>query len=122
RSLWLDASISPGVNRSVYRHPNQTAARAGRRAPEAVPMNDLRALRPLLPIFVGASLLLTLSMGLRQSLGILIPPLTADIGISVGQFTLAVAIQNLAWGFFQPFAGAWADRLGYRRLMLGGAA
>jgi predicted MFS family arabinose efflux permease len=84
-------------------------------------MNSLRALRPILPILVGASLLLTISMGLRQSLGIFVPPLTQEIGISVGQFTLAVAVQNLAWGFFQPFAGAWADRLGYRRLMLGGA-
>ncbi|MFA7505469.1 MAG: MFS transporter [Burkholderiaceae bacterium] len=84
-------------------------------------MNDLRALRPILPILIGASMLLTLSMGLRQSLGIFIPPLTQDIGISVGQFTLAIAIQNLAWGLFQPFAGAWADRIGYRRLMIGGA-
>ncbi|MFT4193154.1 MFS transporter [Ottowia sp.] len=84
-------------------------------------MNHLRALRPVLPILIGASLLLTLSMGLRQSIGIFVPPLTQDIGISVGQFTLAVAVQNLAWGLFQPFAGAWADRLGYRRLMLGGA-
>lgn len=47
-------------------------------------MTDLRALRPILPILIGASLLLTLSMGLRQSLGIFVPPLTQDIGISVG--------------------------------------
>jgi predicted MFS family arabinose efflux permease len=84
-------------------------------------MIDLRALRPVLPILVGASLMLSLSMGLRQSLGIFMPPLTRDLGISVSDFTLAIAVQNLAWGFLQPFAGAWAVRVGFRPLMVGGA-
>ena len=84
-------------------------------------MNNLRGLRPVLPILIGASLMLSLSMGLRQSLGIFMPPLTQDIGISVSDFTLAVAVQNLAWGFLQPWAGAVANKLGYRRLMLAGS-
>ena len=50
--------------------------------------------------------MLTLSMGLRQSFGIFMQPLTQDIGISVSDFTLALAVQNLAWGFLQPLAGA----------------
>ncbi len=37
-------------------------------------------------------------MGLRQSLGIFMPPLTKDIGISVSDFTVAIAVQNLAGG------------------------
>lgn len=84
-------------------------------------MTDLRALRPVLPILIGASLMLSLSMGLRQSLGIFMPPLTQDVGISVSDFTLAIAVQNLAWGFLQPWAGAVAVRLGFKRLMLAGA-
>jgi predicted MFS family arabinose efflux permease len=84
-------------------------------------MSLLRALRPSLPILVGASVMLSLAMGLRQSLGLFMPPLTRDIGLSVSDFTLAIAVQNLAWGFLQPFAGAWAARLGMRRLMVGGA-
>ena len=66
----------------------------------------LKVLRPSLPILIGASLMLTLSMGLRQSLGIFMQPLTHDVGISISQFTLAIAVQNLAWGFLQPLAGA----------------
>ena len=62
-------------------------------------MSLLQVLRPTLPILIGASLMLTLSMGLRQSFGIFMQPLTHDIGISVSQFTLALAVQNLAWGF-----------------------
>lgn len=84
-------------------------------------MIDLRALRPALPILIGASLMLSLSMGLRQSLGIFMPPLTKDVGISVSDFTLAVAVQNLAWGFLQPWAGAWAARIGFRGLMVAGS-
>ena len=36
----------------------------------------LQVLRPTLPILIGASLMLTLSMGLRQSFGIFMQPLT----------------------------------------------
>lgn len=79
-------------------------------------------LRPVLPILVGAALTLSLSIGLRQSLGIFMPPLTRDIAISVSDFTLAVAIQNLAWGFLQPFAGAAVVRWGFRPVMSAGAA
>ncbi len=49
------------------------------------------------------------------------PPLTREIGISVSDFTRAIAVQNLAWGLLQPLAGAWATRLGMHRLMVGGA-
>ncbi|TFZ09046.1 MFS transporter [Ramlibacter humi] len=65
--------------------------------------------------------MLSLAMGLRQSLGIFMPSLTRDIAIPVAQFTLAVAVQNLAWGVLQPFAGALAVRVGYRPLMIGGS-
>jgi predicted MFS family arabinose efflux permease len=65
--------------------------------------------------------MLTLSMGLRQSLGIFMQPLTRDIGISVSDFTLAIAIQNLAWGFLQPLAGALTVRYGFRSIMVIGS-
>jgi len=85
-------------------------------------MTALRALRPALPILIGASVMLSLSMGLRQSLGIFLRPLTQDVGISVADFTLAIAVQNLAWGFLQPLAGALTERCGFRPIMLAGAA
>jgi len=81
----------------------------------------LQVLRPTLPILIGASMMLTLSMGLRQSLGIFLQPLTHDIHISVSDFTLALAVQNLAWGFLQPMAGAMTVRYGFRPIMVGGA-
>ena len=65
--------------------------------------------------------MLTLSMGFRQSLGIFLQPLTHDIHISVSDFTLALAMQNLAWGFLQPLAGAMTVRYGFRPIMMAGA-
>jgi predicted MFS family arabinose efflux permease len=81
----------------------------------------LQVLRPTLPILIGASIMLTLSMGLRQSLGIFMQPLTQDIRISISDFTLAIAVQNLAWGFLQPLAGALTVRYGFRAIMVIGA-
>lgn len=81
----------------------------------------LQVLRPVLPILIGASVMLTVSMGLRQSLGIFMQPLTREIQISVSDFTLAVAVQNLVWGFLQPFAGALTVRWGFRPVMVTGA-
>ena len=60
-------------------------------------------------------------MGVRQSFGLIMQPLTRDIAITVADFTLAIALQNLAWGFLQPVVGALAVRLGFRVIMLAGA-
>lgn len=84
-------------------------------------MADLRALRPVYPILLGAALMLSLSLGIRQSLGLLAPQLTRDLAISMSDFTLAIAIQNLAWGALQAVAGAMVVKHGYRPLLVGGA-
>jgi predicted MFS family arabinose efflux permease len=83
----------------------------------------LRALRggPAIPILIAASIMLTIGMGLRQSLGLFMAPAVKDLSIAVADFTLAIAIQNLAWGFLQPFAGAAAERHGFRPVLVFGA-
>ena len=73
------------------------------------------------PILVGAALLLSLAMGIRQSLGLFMQPMTAA-GITVADFTFSVAVQNVVWGLSQPFVGALSDRLGFRRVAMSGAA
>jgi predicted MFS family arabinose efflux permease len=84
-------------------------------------MNDtLRAIRPAAAILICASLMLTLSLGLRQSLGLFMQPMTRDIAITVSEFTFAIAIQNLAWGLAQPFTGALVVRAGFRSVMVAG--
>jgi predicted MFS family arabinose efflux permease len=85
-------------------------------------MADPRTLRSAMPTLIGAGLMLTISMGIRQSFGLFLQPLTKDIALTVAEFTLALSIQNLAWGVLQPFAGALAVRLGFRPILLSGAA
>ncbi|MEP6701622.1 MAG: MFS transporter [Betaproteobacteria bacterium] len=65
--------------------------------------------------------MLTLSMGLRQSLGLFVQPAVKELSIAVADFTLAIAAQNLIWGFTQPLAGIWAVRYGFRAVMTVGA-
>ncbi len=84
-------------------------------------MNEsLRLMRPVAAILICASLMLTLSLGLRQSLGLFMQPMTRDIAITVSEFTFAIAIQNLAWGLAQPFTGALVVRAGFRTVMVAG--
>jgi predicted MFS family arabinose efflux permease len=87
-------------------------------------MSRLSALRggPVIPILIATSVMLTIGMGLRQSLGLFMPPAVKDLSIAVADFTLAIAVQNLAWGFLQPFAGAMAERHGFRPVLVAGAA
>ena len=73
------------------------------------------------PIMVGAAILLSLAMGIRQSLGLFMQPMTAS-GITVADFTFSVAVQNVVWGLSQPFVGALADRYGFRKVSMTGAA
>lgn len=72
-------------------------------------------------VLVGASVMLTMSMGMRQSFGLFVTPVTQDIGISVADFTLAIAVQNFTWGLTQPFIGALADRFGCRLMTVAGS-
>ncbi|HTG19725.1 MAG TPA: MFS transporter [Reyranella sp.] len=84
-------------------------------------MSFAKDLRPALPILLGAATMLSLGMGIRQSFGLVMPPLTRDIAVTVSDFALAMSVQNLAWGFLQPVAGALAVRLGFRPVMLAGS-
>lgn len=72
-------------------------------------------------VLLGASLMLTMSMGMRQSFGLFVTPITRDIGVSVGHFTFALAVQNIVWGMTQPLTGAIADRFGCRAVTVTGS-
>src|SRR5579863_4214176 len=73
-------------------------------------------------ILTGTALLLTLGMGIRQSFGLFLRPVTPDLGVTAADFTLALAVQNIVWGLSQALVGAAADRFGLRITMMAGAA
>jgi len=69
-------------------------------------------------ILIGASVMLSLAMGMRQSFGLFLGPISRDLAITAADFTFAIAIQNIVWGITQPFMGALADRYGCRPVAL----
>ncbi|HSH99590.1 MAG TPA: MFS transporter, partial [Reyranella sp.] len=69
------------------------------------------------PILIAVALMLSISLGLRQSLGLFLQPLTRDLGLAVADFTIAIAFRNVAWGLLQPIAGGFAARVGFRQMM-----
>src|SRR2546430_15937336 len=73
-------------------------------------------------ILIGAAALLSLGMGIRQSFGLFLTPVTRDLALTAADFTLAVAVQNIVWGLSQAPIGAIADRFGLGAPVMGGAA
>src|SRR3954452_17363567 len=71
-------------------------------------------------ILIGAAVLLSIGMGLRQSIGLFLTPVTRDLALTAADFTLTIAIQNIVWGLAQAPAGAIADRFGLRLTLVAG--
>jgi MFS family permease len=74
-----------------------------------------------LPILIAASVMMSLAMGMRQCLGLFLPPMTQALAMSASDFTFAIAVQNIVWGLAQAPLGAVADRWGLRPVMVLGA-
>jgi len=72
-------------------------------------------------ILVGASVMMSLAIGMRQCLGLFLPPVTQGLGLTAGDYTFGIAAQNIAWGVAQAPVGAVADKLGLRPVLLFGA-
>ena len=70
---------------------------------------------------VAAAFVVTISMGVRQSFGLLMQPMGRDLGLSREAFGFAIAVQNLLFGLVQPFVAALSERIGTRATLLGGA-
>jgi len=83
-------------------------------APSASPLTLTRVL-------LCGAMIVTLSMGIRHGFGLWLAPITMDRGWTRETYSLAMALQNLAWGLMGPIAGMLADRFGAWRAMMVGA-
>ena len=72
-------------------------------------------------ILICGAAIVTLAMGIRHGFGLWLQPITQEYGWDRESFSLAIAIQNLSWGFFGIFAGMLADRFGAFRVLIAGA-
>ncbi|WP_418187006.1 MFS transporter [Aliarcobacter lanthieri] len=63
-------------------------------------------------LIISSSLILAITMGVRQSLGLFIAPINSSTTLDIVSISLALAIGQLIWGLVQPFFGAIADKKG----------
>ena len=67
------------------------------------------------PVLIGGSLILLISFAIRSSFGLFQIPIADDFLWPRAEFSMAIAIQNLAWGISTPFFGALAEKFGDRK-------
>lgn len=70
-------------------------------------------------LLVGCAIIL-ISFAVRASFGVFQIPIATEFGWLRTDFSLAIAIQNLAWGIGQPIFGAMAEKMGDRRAIVFG--
>ncbi len=73
-------------------------------------------------VLLCGAVLLTLAMGIRQTFGLFLAPMSTDLGVGREAFAFAMALQNLLWGVLQPLTGMIADRFGAVPVLLAGTA
>ncbi len=72
-------------------------------------------------VLLAGGMVLTLAMGVRHGYGFWLQPISQANGWTRETFSLAMALQNLMWGVFGPFAGMACDRFGTARVVIVGA-
>jgi MFS family permease len=73
---------------------------------------------PMWQVLACGAAIVTLSMGVRHGFGLWLQPITQAQDWSRENFAMAIAIQNLTWGFAGIFSGMLADRFGAFRVIV----
>ncbi|MDG1450610.1 MAG: MFS transporter [Ascidiaceihabitans sp.] len=73
------------------------------------------------PVLLVGCLIIMVSFAVRASFGVFQIPIAEEFNWLRSEFSLAIAIQNLAWGIGQPIFGAIAEKIGDRKAIIIGA-
>ena len=73
------------------------------------------------PVLLVGCLIILVSFAIRASFGVFQIPIAQEFGWLRAEFSLAIAIQNLAWGIGQPIFGAIAEKIGDKKAIVIGA-
>ena len=73
------------------------------------------------PVLIVGCVIIMVSFAIRASFGVFQIPIAEEFGWLRSEFSLAIAIQNLAWGIGQPIFGAMAEKIGDRKAIIIGA-
>ncbi|MEE2698582.1 MAG: MFS transporter [Pseudomonadota bacterium] len=84
-------------------------------------MNTKQNSSILTPVMIAGSIILMTGFAIRASFGLFQIPIATEFNWPLVEFSLAIAIQNLAWGIGQPIFGAIAEKFGDQKaIILGG--
>jgi predicted MFS family arabinose efflux permease len=72
-------------------------------------------------LIVVAAAILMVTMGVRQTTGLFLLPITQSTGVSIVAFSFALAIGQFVFGAAQPVFGAVADKYGAGKVIVTGA-
>ena len=67
------------------------------------------------PILIAGSLILLIGFAIRSTFGLFQIPIAEEFLWARSEFSLAIAIQNLAWGIGTPIFSAFAEKYGDRK-------
>ena len=73
------------------------------------------------PVLLAGCAIMLVSFAVRASFGVFQIPVAEEFGWARTEFSMAIAIQNLAWGLGQPLFAALAERFGDRLAIVLGA-
>ncbi|MEQ9257533.1 MAG: MFS transporter [Roseovarius sp.] len=73
------------------------------------------------PVLIAGCVIMLISFAIRASFGVFQIPIAEEFGWLRVEFSMAIAIQNLAWGIGQPIFAAIAERIGDRKAIVLGA-
>lgn len=73
------------------------------------------------PVLIVSCVIIIVSFAIRSTFGVFQIPIAEEFGWLRAEFSLAIAIQNLAWGVGQPLFGALAEKIGDRKSIVLGA-
>ena len=74
------------------------------------------------PVLIGGSLILLISFAIRSTFGLFQIPIADQFMWARSEFSMAIAIQNLAWGIGTPIFSAFAEKFGDRKAITIGLA
>ena len=72
-------------------------------------------------VALALSIIVFLSAGIRFTIGPFLKPVSADLGLDRGSFSLVIALSLLLYGAFMPLVGRLVDRMGSRVVCSAGA-
>tara|TARA_B100001287_G_C22673418_1_gene526446 strand:- start:662 stop:1912 length:1251 start_codon:yes stop_codon:yes gene_type:complete len=78
-------------------------------------MNKQVNLSVFTPVLIGGSLILLISFAIRSTFGLFQIPIADQFMWARSEFSMAIAIQNLAWGIGTPIFSAFAEKFGDKK-------